>query len=69
MATDEVVFKVTPDGPEWHVEVADKRLLTLLTKETAVAEAQVQALSARPSHLIICGVDGSVEEQTAFPSD
>lgn len=69
MASDEVVFKVTPDGSEWHVDMADKRLLTLRTKEVAVAEAVVQALSTRPSQVVVYGADGSVEEETAFPSD
>lgn len=69
MASDEVVIKVTPDGSEWYVDVADKRVLTLLTKEAAVAEAHVQALSTRPCHVIVYAADGSVEDQTAFPSD
>ncbi|HEX6447025.1 MAG TPA: hypothetical protein VF053_18160 [Streptosporangiales bacterium] len=69
MASDEVVVKVTPDGSEWHVDVADKRLLTLRNKATAVAEAYVQAVSTRPCRVVVYGADGSVEEETPLPSE
>lgn len=69
MASDQVVIKVRPDGSTWHVDVADKRLFTLFTKEVAVTEAHVQAISTRPSQVIVYGADGSVEGQVAFPAD
>jgi hypothetical protein len=68
MASDEVVIKVTPDGSTWHVDVADKRLLTLQTKEAAVAEAYVQAMPPRSGRVVIYGANGSVEHQTVLPS-
>lgn len=67
MASDDVVVKVTPDGSTWHVDVADRRILTLRSKEAAVAEAFVQAMPAQSGRVIIYAADGSIEHQTVFP--
>lgn len=67
MASDPVVVHVQPDGDGWHVRVDDAPLLTLQSKVTAIAEAQVQAVLSQPSRVVIHGVDGVVEDEASYP--
>lgn len=69
MASNPVVVHVTPSGDEWHVRIGETPLLMLRSKETAVAEAQVQAMLSRPSRLVVHGADGQVEDEAMFPAD
>jgi hypothetical protein len=69
MASNPVVVHVTPSGGEWHVKMGESPLLTLLSKETAVAEAHVQAVLSRPSRVVVHGLDGQVEDEATYPGD
>lgn len=69
MASNPVVIHVRPNGNEWHVKVGESPLLMLRSKETAVAEAQVQAVLSRPSRIVLHGANGTVEEEATFPAD
>lgn len=69
MASNPVVVHVTPNDGEWHVRVGESPLLMLRSKDTAVAEAQVQALLSRPSRVVVHGLDGEVEDEATYPAD
>lgn len=69
MASNPVVVHVTPNGNEWHVRVGESALLMLQSKETAVAEAHVQAVLSRPSRVVVHGLDGQVEDEAQYPGD
>lgn len=69
MASNPVVVHVMPNGDEWHVRIGESPLLTLRSKETAVAEAQVQAVLSRPSRVVVHGLDGKVEDEAVYPGD
>lgn len=68
MASDAVIIRVKPDGPEWHVHIDDTPLLMLQRKDTAVAEAEVQALRMQPSRVVVHGADGEIEDEAAYPT-
>jgi hypothetical protein len=69
MASNPVVVHVVPNGDEWHVKIGGSPLLMLRSKETAVAEAQVQAVLSRPSRVVVHGLNGKVEDETMYPGD
>lgn len=69
MSSNPVVVHVTPNGAEWHVKIGESPLLTLQSKDTAIAEAQVQAMLSRPSRVVLHGADGKVEDEATYPAD
>lgn len=69
MPSDRVVIEVTPRGREWHVEVDGSPHLVLLSKETAVTEARVQAALSQPSRIVVHNAAGEVEEEVTCPPE
>lgn len=68
MASNPVVVHVMPSGGMWHVKIGTSPLLTLQSKDTAIAEAQVQAIMSRPSRVVVHGLDGKVEDEATYPA-
>lgn len=69
MASKPVIVHVRPDGDQWQVTIGESPHLTLQSKDTAIAEAQVQAMRTRPSRIVVLGPDGQVEDEATFPAD
>lgn len=67
MASNPVVIQVRPDGDTWHVRMGESPLLMLQSKQTAVDEAHVQAMSSQPSRVLVYAADGTVEDQASYP--
>jgi hypothetical protein len=69
MARNPVVIHVKPSGDEWHVTIGDSPHLVLRSKDTAIAEAHVQAVLSRPSRVVVHDVDGTIEDEATYPAD
>lgn len=69
MAKNPTVVDVRPDGEQWQVRVGESPMLVLQSKQTAVAEAHVQAMLSQPSQVVVHAADGTVEERAGYPAD
>lgn len=69
MATNRIVYHVTPDGKGWQVTREGQTVLTTDRKDQALADARLRAKAEQPSQVVIHTADGKIESEATYQDD